>query len=116
MVLVALCECPGAVAGAGEPEIDQAAEVEGGGQLWESGVVLGDAPVGDAAVAAGSRPAPGRRLAGPAVVAVDLVRAVIDHIAADVHQLARARRVQDLNTAAMLPGPRAERRRRLAEC
>jgi hypothetical protein len=43
------------------------------------------------------------------------VRAVIDRIAIDVDGLARARRVQDLTTAAVLPGPRAERRRRLAE-
>jgi len=52
-----------------------------------------------------------------AVVAVDLarVRAVIDRVAADVDELARARRVQDLTTAAVLPDPRAERRRRLAE-
>jgi hypothetical protein len=52
-----------------------------------------------------------------AVVAVDLarVRAVIDRIAADIDELARARRVQDLNTAAVLPGQRAERRPRLAE-
>jgi hypothetical protein len=52
-----------------------------------------------------------------AVVAVDLarVRAVIDRIAADVDELARARGVQDLSTAAVLPGRRAERRRRLAE-
>jgi len=51
-----------------------------------------------------------------AIVAVDLARvaAVIDRIAADVDELARARRVQDLTTAAVLPGPRAERRRRLA--
>ena len=51
-----------------------------------------------------------------AVVAVDLARvaAVIDRIAADVDELARARRVQDLDTAAVLPGPRAGRRRRLA--
>ena len=50
-------------------------------------------------------------------MAVDLarVRAVIDRIAADLDELARARRVQDLNTAAVLPDPRAERRRRLAE-
>jgi hypothetical protein len=41
--------------------------------------------------------------------------AVIDRIAADVDELARAWRVQDLTTAAVLPGPRAERRRRLAE-
>jgi hypothetical protein len=43
------------------------------------------------------------------------VRAVIDRIAADIDELARARRVQDLNTAAVLPDSRAERRRRLAE-
>jgi hypothetical protein len=50
-------------------------------------------------------------------VAVDLARvaAVIDRIAADMDELARARRVQDLTTAAVLPDPRAERRRRLAE-
>ncbi len=52
-----------------------------------------------------------------AIVAVDLawVAAVIDRIAADVDELARARRVQDLDTEAVLPDPRAERRRRLAE-
>ena len=52
-----------------------------------------------------------------AVVAVDLarVRAVIERIAADVDELARARRVQDKTTAAVLPDRRAERRRRLAE-
>ena len=52
-----------------------------------------------------------------AVAAVDLarVRAVIDRIAANVDELARARRVQDLDTAAVLPDRRAERRRRLAE-
>jgi hypothetical protein len=43
------------------------------------------------------------------------VRAVIDRIAADVDELARARRIQDLNTAAVLPDPWAERRRQLAE-
>ena len=49
-------------------------------------------------------------------MAVDLARvaAVIDRIAADLAELARARRVQDLDTAAVLPDPRAERRRRLA--
>lgn len=54
---------------------------------------------------------------GRAVVAVDLarVRAVIDRIATDVDELARARRVQDLDTAVVLPDRRAERRRRLAE-
>ena len=48
-----------------------------------------------------------------AVVAVDLARvaAVIDRIAADVDEPARARRVQDLDTAAALPDRRAERRR-----
>ncbi len=52
-----------------------------------------------------------------AIVAADLARvaAVIDRIAADVDELARARRARDLDTAAVLPGPRAERRRRLAE-
>jgi hypothetical protein len=52
-----------------------------------------------------------------AVVAVDLARvaAVIDRIAADVDELARARRVQDLTSAAVLPDRRAELRRRLAE-
>jgi hypothetical protein len=52
-----------------------------------------------------------------AIVAAGLARvaAVIDRIAADMDELARARRVQDLDTAAVLPGPRAERRRRLAE-
>jgi hypothetical protein len=51
------------------------------------------------------------------VVAAGLARvaAVIDRIAADVDELARARRVPDLDTAAVLPGPRAERRQRLAE-
>jgi len=43
------------------------------------------------------------------------VAAVIDRIAADVDELARARRAGDLTTAAVLPDRRAERRRRLAE-
>ena len=48
---------------------------------------------------------------------IDLPRvtAILDRIAADIDKLARARRVQDLTTAAVLPDPRAERRRRLAE-
>ncbi len=52
-----------------------------------------------------------------ALVTVDLARvqAVIDRIAADVDELARARRAGDLDTAAVLPDRRAERRRRLAE-
>lgn len=52
-----------------------------------------------------------------AIVAADLGRvvAVIDRITADVNELAQARPVQDLNTAAVLPYPRAKRRRRLAE-
>ena len=52
-----------------------------------------------------------------ALVVVDLPRvaAILDRIAADIDELARARRVDDLTTAAVLPGPRAERRRRLAE-
>ena len=49
------------------------------------------------------------------VVGLARVRAVIDRIAADVDELARARRAEDLTTAAVLPDPRAERRRRLAE-
>jgi hypothetical protein len=43
------------------------------------------------------------------------VAAVIDRIPADVDELARARRAADLDTAAVLPDRRAERRRRLAE-
>ena len=52
-----------------------------------------------------------------AIVPAGLARvaAVIDRIAADVDELARARRAQDLDTAAVLPDRRAERRRRLAE-
>ena len=52
-----------------------------------------------------------------ALVEIDLPRvaAILDRIAADIDELARARRVQDLDTAAVLPDPRAERRRRLAE-
>ena len=48
---------------------------------------------------------------------IDLPRAaaILDRIAADVDEFARARRVQDVDTAAVLPDPRAERRRRLAE-
>jgi hypothetical protein len=51
-----------------------------------------------------------------ALVAIDLPRvaAILDRIAADIDELARARRVQDL-AAAVLPDPRAKRRRRLAE-
>ena len=50
-------------------------------------------------------------------MAVDLarVRAVIDRIAADADELARAWRARDLHAAAVLPDRRAERRRRLAE-
>jgi hypothetical protein len=50
-------------------------------------------------------------------VVIDLPRvaAILDRIAADIDELAQARRVQDLDTAAVLPDPRAERRRRLAE-
>lgn len=43
------------------------------------------------------------------------MRAVIDRIAADVDELVRAWRVEDLDTAAVLSGRRAVRRRRLAE-
>lgn len=49
--------------------------------------------------------------------AVDLARVavVLDRIAADVDELARARRVEDLDGAAVRFDARAERRRRLAE-
>jgi hypothetical protein len=49
------------------------------------------------------------------VTGLPKVAAILDRIAADVDELARARRVQDLNAAAVLPDPRAGRRRRLAE-
>jgi hypothetical protein len=39
----------------------------------------------------------------------------LSRIAADIDELARARRVDDLTAAAVLPDRRAERRRRLAE-
>ena len=52
-----------------------------------------------------------------ALVMVDLPRvaAIVQRIAADVDELARARRVADLGAAAALPDRRAERRRRVAE-
>ena len=52
-----------------------------------------------------------------ALVVVDLPRvaAILQRIAADVDELARARRVADLGAAAALPDRRAERRRRVAE-
>ena len=55
---------------------------------------------------------PGRVLV---TVALARVQAIIDRIAADVDELARARRAGDLDTAAVVPGRRAERRPRLAE-
>jgi len=50
-------------------------------------------------------------------VVADLPRvaAILQRIAADVDELARARRVADLGAAAALPDRRAERRRRVAE-
>src|SRR4051794_38918291 len=52
-----------------------------------------------------------------ALVVIDLPRvsAILDRIAADIDELARARRVDDLTAAAVLPDRRAERRQRLAE-
>jgi hypothetical protein len=52
-----------------------------------------------------------------AMVVVDLARvaAILRRVAGDVDELARTRRVEDLTAAAVLPGQRAERRRRLAE-
>ena len=60
---------------------------------------------------------PGGDWPDTADVAVDLARvaAVLDRIASDVEELARARRVGELTIATVLPGRRAERRRRLAE-
>ena len=54
---------------------------------------------------------------GRALVMVDLPRvaAILQRIAADVDELARARRVADLGAAAAGPDRRAERRRRVAE-
>ncbi len=49
------------------------------------------------------------------VVDLGRVRRVLLRIAADVEELARARRVEDLDRAAIDPDGRAERRRRLAE-
>ena len=60
-----------------------------------------------------ARPPTGRT--GPSWPPAWRVAAVIDRFAADVDELARARRAGDLDTAAVLPGRRAERRRRLAE-
>jgi hypothetical protein len=48
-------------------------------------------------------------------VTLTRVRAILDRVAADLDELARARRVADLHTAAVLLDRRAERRRRLAE-
>ena len=52
-----------------------------------------------------------------ALVVADLPRvaAIVQRIAADVDELARARRVADLGAAGALPDRRAERRRRAAE-
>ena len=52
-----------------------------------------------------------------ALILVDLPRvaAIVQRIAADVDERARARRVADLGAAAALPDRRAERRRRVAE-
>jgi hypothetical protein len=52
-----------------------------------------------------------------ALVVVDLLRvaAILDRIVADIDELACTRRVDDLAAAAILPGLRAERRRRVAE-
>ena len=51
-----------------------------------------------------------------ALVVVDLLRvaAILDRIAADIDELARVRRVDDLAAAGALPGRRAERCRRAA--
>lgn len=48
-------------------------------------------------------------------VTVPRVAALLDRIAHDIEELARARRVEELHDAAVLPDRRAERRRRLVE-
>jgi hypothetical protein len=60
---------------------------------------------------------PGDDWPGTSDVAAGLARvaAVLDRIASDAGELARARRAGELTIAAVLPGRRAERRRRLAE-
>jgi hypothetical protein len=60
---------------------------------------------------------PGDDWPGTANVAAGLARvaAVLDRIASDAGELARARRAGELTIAAVLSGRRAERRRRLAE-
>ncbi len=55
---------------------------------------------------------PGRALV---VAGLPRVAAILDRIAADIDELARARRAGDLAAAAVLPGRRAGRRRRVAE-
>ena len=59
---------------------------------------------------------PGGDHPGRALVAAGLPRvaAILDRIAAGIDELARARRAGDLAAAAVLPGRRAERRRRVA--
>ncbi len=60
---------------------------------------------------------PGGDHPGRALVAAGLPRvaAILDRIADDIDELARARRAGDLAAAAVLPSRRAERRRRVAE-
>ena len=65
--------------------------------------------------AASLRPGGDHPEPGLVVTGLPRVAATLGRIAAGIGELARARRVQDLNTAAVLPDPRAERRRRLAE-
>jgi hypothetical protein len=65
----------------------------------------------------GGQPASRRRSPGRALVMAGRPRvtAIVQRIAADAGELARARRVADLAAAAALPDRRAERRRRVAE-
>jgi hypothetical protein len=49
------------------------------------------------------------------MVTLARVQGVVERIATDLDELARARRTADLDAAAVLPDRRAERRRRLAE-
>jgi hypothetical protein len=70
---------------------------------------------GDYPPAASLRPGGDHPERALVVTGLPRVAATLDRIAAGIDELARARRVQDLDTAAVLPDPRAERRRRLAE-
>jgi hypothetical protein len=116
----------GGLAGPEDPDSDEDAELDGRDTIAdrlsdEVGWLRRCADWLAQLDAGGYPPAVNLRPAGDwpdtAHIAVDLARvcAVLHRIAADLDELARARRVADLNTATALPDRRAERRRRLAE-